>query len=93
MWKQYEDLMISRLQLSLMERALYTHLVRHSRLEGKTEIRFSIQQAARDASLSSWAVRKAVRSLSTKGALRLTERSKKGHVVEVRLFERCGRAK
>jgi DUF1680 family protein len=86
-WKQYEDQVVPRLKLSLMERALYTHLVRHSRLEGKREIRFAILGMARAACLSDWAVRKAVRSLVAKGALRLAERSKKGHVVEVRLPE------
>ncbi|MGC2530565.1 MAG: HNH endonuclease [Candidatus Acidiferrum sp.] len=48
-------------------------------------LRFSIGWCARGAGLSTFSVRKAVRQLATKGALRLAERSKRGHVIEVRL--------
>jgi hypothetical protein len=84
-WKEFEDLLIPRLRLSVIERAVYSHLLRHSRLEGRQRLRFSIQWLARGAGLSEWAARKGVRQLMAKGALRLTERSKRGHVVEVRL--------
>lgn len=86
-WKQMEDVAVPRLGLTVYERIVYSHLLRHSRLEGKVRIRFGIQRLAEVASLSDWAVRKAVRGLAAKGALRLAERSKKGHVVEVRLPE------
>lgn len=86
-WKQTEDLVIPQLRLTPYERAVYSHLLRHSRLEGKREIRFGIQRLAEAASLSDWAVRKAVRGLAAKGALRVAQRSKKGHVVELRLPE------
>lgn len=84
-WKQFEDLVVPRLRFSLFDRAAYSHLLRHSRLEGKAQIRFSILWLARGACLSTWAARKAVRSLAAKGALRLAERSRAGHTVEVRL--------
>ncbi|HYL83783.1 MAG TPA: HNH endonuclease [Candidatus Angelobacter sp.] len=86
-WKQCEDLAIPRLHLNLVERAVYYHLLRHSRLERKLELRFSIGWLARGACLSTGSVRQAVRSLVAKGALRLVERSKAGHTVEVRLPE------
>lgn len=86
-WKQFVDLLIPRLRLSLTERAVYVHLLRHSRLEGKPQLRFSIRGLARDARLSAWVSRNAVRSLVAKGALRLAERSKAGHFVEVLLPE------
>jgi 5-methylcytosine-specific restriction endonuclease McrA len=85
LWKQFVDLLIPGLHLSLTERAVYLHLLRHSRLEGKLQLRFSIRCLARDARLSAWVSRKAVRSLIAKGALRLAERSKAGHFVEVLL--------
>jgi hypothetical protein len=84
-WKQFEDLLIPGLRLSVIERAVYSHLLRHSRLEGKQRLLFSIGWCARGAGLSTFSVRKAVRQLATKGALRLAERSKRGHVIEVRL--------
>jgi hypothetical protein len=86
-WKQMEDLVVPRLSFSLFDRAAYSHLLRHSRLKGKLELRFSILWLARGACLSTWAARKAVRSLVAKGALRLAERSKAGHVVKVYLPE------
>ena len=66
---------------------MYSHLLRHSWLEGRPQLRFSIQWLARGACISTATARKAVRSLVGKGALRLTERSKAGHVVTVRLPE------
>jgi len=86
-WKQLEDLAVPRLHLSVFDRAVYSHLLRHSRLEGREQFRFSILWLARGAGLSGWAARKAVRRLVAKGALRLAERSRAGHVVKVRLPE------
>jgi hypothetical protein len=86
-WKQLEDLLVPRLHLSVHDRAVYSHLLRHSRLEGRLQLRFSILWLARGACVSGWAARKAVRNLVAKGALRLAERSKAGHVVKVCLPE------
>src|SRR6266436_6210927 len=85
-WKQFEDL-APRLRLSATDRVVYTHLFRHSRLEGKLQLRFSIPWLARGVGLCGNSVRWAVRRLIARGILRLVERSKAGHVVEVRLPE------
>jgi len=84
-WKQFEDIVVPRLRLNIVDRAVYSHLLRHSRLEGKARLRFSILWLARNIRLSGGPVREAVRRLVAQGALRLVERSKAGHVVEVRL--------
>jgi hypothetical protein len=86
-WKQLEDQLVPRLRLSLIDRTVYAHLLRHSRLEGKLRLRFSIRWLARNIGLSSGPVRHAVRRLVALGALRLVQRSKTGHMVEVRLPE------
>jgi 5-methylcytosine-specific restriction endonuclease McrA len=86
-WKQLEDLVVPRLHLSVHDRAVYSHLLRHSRLEGREQLRFSILWLSRGTCLSGGTVRKAVRSLVGKGVLRLAERSKAGHVVTVCLPE------
>ncbi len=86
-WKQLEDLLAPRLRLSVIERTVYAHLLRHSRLEGKLRLRFSIRWLARNIRLSTGPVREAVRRLVAQGAMRLVQRSKAGHVVEVRLPE------
>src|SRR5260370_36716226 len=86
-WKQLEDLLVPRLRLSVVDRTVYSHLLRHSRLEGKLRLRFSIRCLARNILLATGRVREAVRRLVDQGALRLVHRSKAGHVVEVRLPE------
>jgi HNH endonuclease len=86
-WKQLEDVLVPRLRLSLIDRTVYAHLLRHSRLEGKLRLRFSIRWLSRNIRLSPGPVRAAVRRLVAQGALRLVQRSKTGHVVEVRVPE------
>ena len=46
-WKQMEDNLVPRLRLSALDRSIYSHLLRHSRLEGKLRLRFSVQWLAR----------------------------------------------
>jgi 5-methylcytosine-specific restriction endonuclease McrA len=84
-WKQLEDFLAPRLSLTLIDRAVYSHLLRHTRLEGKLQLHFSITGLARRVRLSHNSVRWSVRRLIARGVLRLVERSKAGHVVEVRL--------
>jgi hypothetical protein len=84
-WKQLEDLLVPRLRLSVIDRTVYSHLLRHSRLEGKRRLRFSLMWLGRNIRLSTGPVREAVRRLVAQGALRLVQRSKAGHIVEVRL--------
>jgi len=85
LWKQMEDVLAPRLRLSVLDRCIYSHLLRHSRLEGKPRLRFSIQWLARAVRVSGGPVREAVRRLVSLGVLRLIERTKLGHLIEVRL--------
>ena len=84
-WKQLEDFLAPRLRLSVIDRTVYAHLLRHSRLEGKLCLQFSIMGVGRNIRLSAGPVRKAVRRLVAHDALRMIQRSKTGHLVEVRL--------
>ncbi len=86
-WKQMEDLAVPRLGLSVHERAVYSYLLRHSRIEGKVRLRFSISWLRRGTGLTIRAARKGVRGLMAKGALRVVGRGREGHLVEVRLPE------
>jgi HNH endonuclease len=86
-WKQFDDVLAPGLRLSPVDRAVYSHLFRHSRLEGKRCIQFSMHWLARGVCLSAGPVRRAVRRLIASGALRLVERNQTGHFVEVRLPE------
>jgi 5-methylcytosine-specific restriction endonuclease McrA len=86
-WKQMEDHLVPQLRFSTTDRAVYSYLVRHSRLEGKLRLRFSMAWLARGARVCDGAARPSVRRLLDHGALRLVERTKAGHIVEVRLPE------
>jgi HNH endonuclease len=86
-WKQLEDAVAPQLRLSLTDRVVYYHLLRHSRLEGKRRYRFSIASLGHGTRLSLRPAREAVRRLVHQGVLRLVRRNKKGHVVDVRVPE------
>lgn len=86
-WKQFSDILIPQLKLSITDRAVYWHLVRHSRLEGESRLHFSIAWLSRGIRLSASATRRALRHLVSIRALRLVVRSKAGHTVAVRLPE------
>jgi hypothetical protein len=49
-WKEL-DALAPRLGLSVIDRAVYLHLLRHSRFEGQSRLRFSIVEIARDVGL------------------------------------------
>src|SRR5258707_478680 len=92
-YKQIEDLLVPHLRLSSTDRAVYSHLLRHSRLEAKLRLRFSMAWLARGTRLCDGAARPAVRRLIAHGALRLIECSKAGHLVQVLLpDEICSRS-
>jgi len=86
-WKQLDDLLVPRLRLGPIDRAAYCYLLRHSRLERKLQLRFSMPWLARGICLGPDAASRAVRRLVDHEALRLVERSNAGHVAEVRLPE------
>ena len=87
LWIQFEDILVPRLGLTVWDRAVYHYLLRHSLLIGKRRLHFAVMSVAHTMGLSNGPVRQAVRRLDELGALRLLERSKTGHLVEMRLPE------
>src|SRR6266851_2449792 len=87
LWMQFEDVLAPRLGLTVFDRAVYSHLLRHSLVVGKLRPLSSVMSVAANLGLSNAAVRQAVRRLDELGALRLLERSKTGYLVETRLPE------
>src|SRR5215470_6279932 len=82
-WKQLHDDLIPQLRLSVLDRSVYSYLLRHSRLEGKPRIRFSLAWLARGVRLSPGTARQSLHRLIHHRALRLLECSKEGHVIQV----------
>ena len=62
--KEFEDLLAPRLKLSALERAVYSHLLRHSRFEGQLRLRSSIVWLANNMGVTSRRAREAVRRLA-----------------------------
>jgi hypothetical protein len=85
LWIQFEDFLFPQLGFSITDRAVYSHLIRHSRLEGQLQLHFSMPWLARGIGISTGPVRESVRRLVVLGALRLIRRSKAGHVIHVLL--------
>src|SRR5713101_2612849 len=83
-WKEFEGA-ATRLELNVIERAVYSHLFRHTRLEGKLRLHFSLPELARKVGISRGPVRDALHRLAGHGALRFIERSYSGHLIELRL--------
>jgi 5-methylcytosine-specific restriction endonuclease McrA len=83
-WKDFEDL-AARLRLNVIDCAVYSYLLRHTRLEGKPRLHFTLPELARKVRISRGPVRDALHGLAGHGALRFIERSYNGHLVEVRL--------
>ncbi|PYT63552.1 MAG: hypothetical protein DMG35_03665 [Acidobacteria bacterium] len=85
LWIQFADFLFPRLRLSITDRAVYFYLIRHTRLEGRLQLHCSMPWIARGLGISTGPVRESVRRLAVLGALRLVERSKAGHILEVRV--------
>jgi 5-methylcytosine-specific restriction endonuclease McrA len=88
LWMQFEDVLAPRLGLTVKERAVYSYLLRRSLVVGKLRLQFAVMAMARTLGLSIGPARQAVRRLDEMGALRVLERSKTGHLVEMRLPEK-----
>src|SRR5207245_4536419 len=71
-WKDFEDL-AARLGLNVIERAVYSYLLLHTRLEGKPRLHFTLPELARNVRISRGPVRDALRRLADHGALRFVE--------------------
>lgn len=80
--KAIEDVLIPALSLDAHERSVYYHLFRHSRLVGTRTVKVSIDSLAAKTGLSRH-VRAKLRSLESKGCVRIVDRGRSGTEVEV----------
>lgn len=80
-----EDHLVPRLKLDVWQRALYYHILRHTRAGGKESEVFAIDPLAQAAGLSTDKTRRSLRELHEKGCIPIDDRSRSGHVVSVLL--------
>lgn len=82
--KQIEDHLFPALKLSVRERSLYYHLLRHTRLLGKDSALFAVAPLANSLNVAESSARQDIRALDAKGCIQI-ERSRRGHLVRVLL--------
>ena len=80
-----EDLLAPKLQLDVYERTLYYHMLRHTRIAGKESASFGLATLGSATGMSDWKVREAVRSMDSKGCIKIEDRTAKGHLIRVLL--------
>lgn len=80
-----EDHLIPKLKLDCWERALYYHLIRHTRLIGRDRAQFGLPSLAASTGFSEDTVRERIRALDKRGCIEIMERSRKGHLLRVLL--------
>lgn len=83
--REAQDVLMPVLRFRSIERAVYYHLLRHTRLEGRRSVATTLHAVGRGAGLSYGSARHAIRALVDKGVVRATAITRKGHVIEVRL--------
>jgi hypothetical protein len=84
-WKQLDDFVVPNLRLNVIDRAVYSHLLRHTRLECRHRLSFTQLQLAKGVGVCRNTARSSLRRLANRGAIRLIESSLHGHLVEVLL--------
>lgn len=85
--KQCEDHLVPALKLSLRERVLYYHLLRHTHFEGKAVTVVAMLPLATALGVAESSAREDIRSLNERGCIKIEERSRNGHQVRVLLPE------
>ncbi len=85
-YKDIEDRLAPQLDLDAWERTAYYHLLRHTRLEGKSSALFSIGPLSKVIPLSDFKVRDVLRNLDRKGCTKNLV-TRKGYEVTVFLPE------
>jgi len=88
LWIQVEDVLAPRLRLTVTDRAVYYYLLRHTLVVGKPRLKFAVVSLARTLGVSAGRARQSVRRLEELEVLRVIERGKTGHLVEMRLPEK-----
>ena len=84
-FRDIEDHLFTGLKLDVWEKVLYYHLLRYTRLVGKSSGLFAIAPLAATTGMSDFKVRDVVRSMHSKGCIQIDERNRKGHLIKVLL--------
>ena len=87
LWMLFEDVLAPNLGLTILDRAVYSYLLRHTLVVGTPRLHFAVTALARALGVSAGRTRDSVRRLDQLGVLHVLERGKSGHLAEMRLPE------
>jgi 5-methylcytosine-specific restriction endonuclease McrA len=82
--KSIEDHLFTSLKMTIRERSLYYHFLRHTRLIGRESSLFAIYPLAEQLGLSHSSVRESIREMDQKGCIKI-DRTRQGHFIRVLL--------
>jgi len=82
-YRDVEDHLVPGLRLSMSERAVYYHLLRHSLVEGRRIVHISKRSLYRGVGCAFMTAHRGLHLLEQKGCLRIRERGRSGHTIEV----------
>jgi biotin operon repressor len=82
---QLEDHLFRLLEMTVCQRSLYYHLLRHTRLLGEESRLFAIDPLANALRVSEFSIRRDIRALHAKGCIQIEGRSHRGHQIRVLL--------
>jgi len=82
-WAEVEDCLVPYFRLDAHERALYYHLLRHTRVVGQRTVFISKRGLTSSSCLSITTIINRLRGLARKGCIRIVEKSYEGHRIKV----------
>ncbi len=85
LWADIENWLVPNMRVRPVDRILYFHLVRVTRLAGKRVLRITMAQLAHSVRLCKTVVRNATWRLARFKAVKILDRGFKGHRIEVRV--------
>ena len=88
-WKQLDDVVVPSLRLNVIDRAVYSHLLRHTRLEGQHRLGFTQTWLAKGVGVCRNTARSSMRRLASRGAIRLIESTSTAISSTCSCRERC----
>jgi biotin operon repressor len=80
---QVEDHLFQQLHMTVCQRSLYYHLLRHTRLLGRQSHLFAIDPLADALGVSDFSIRRDIRTMHEKGCIHIEQRSRRGHEIRV----------
>ncbi|MBI3404739.1 MAG: HNH endonuclease [Acidobacteria bacterium] len=84
-FRDIEDRLVPQLPLSLMQRAIYYHLLRLTHMEGTRHVHISLMRLGQNTHISDAGARIALHGLASKGVIRIGKVNTKGHHLEIKL--------